>query len=160
MKTWLLRSAATAGASLVLVALAPLALADVPDAEHSGVVRSPALVTKVSLKAAKMKFSETCPRNLEFRGSIGTSGRATVKYTWVSSDERKWPELKLPAKGAGSHPVSGSWTVGEGNRGGEVKGWIQLKTLEPNAVSSDKVPVAIACGLPPPWTLPKPKPDK
>jgi hypothetical protein len=56
---------------------------------------------------------DKCPEDKGFLGRITTDGPAEVKYTWVSSDGRTWPEqsLKFP-RGRGKN-VTVVWKVGK-----------------------------------------------
>jgi hypothetical protein len=89
-------------------------------------------------------FNYQCPAEVAYLGRITTDGPAEVKYTWVSSDGRTWPEqsLKFP-RGRGKN-VYVIWKVGK--KGEETfKGWLQLKVLSPNEVVSKRSSIVVPC---------------
>jgi hypothetical protein len=104
----------------------------------------PGKVTGASLTVAvavsKPSQVSACPVTLNFNGSITTSGSAEVKYTWISSDNARWPEHTLNFAKAGTERVSETWQVG---MPGPL--WVQLKVLTPNAVVSPRAHYTVAC---------------
>lgn len=85
----------------------------------------------------------SCPDKIPFYGVITTNGATKVKYTWVTSDGKSWPDETLNFAAKGLKPVSTEWRVGA--PGKKVNAWIQLKTVEPNVKVSTKTTFAITC---------------
>jgi len=101
-------------------------------------------VTQAVLKIPRMQHSEAeCPADFWQGGFITTDGPADVKYTWVSSDGRAWPDHTLKFSAKGYKDVSASWTVGK--PGQHFQGWLQLKVIAPNAVTSNRANVHVRC---------------
>src|ERR1700674_1142266 len=93
-------------------------------------------VTAVRLKVQKSGRNIKCPADFSEIGAITTNGPAEVKYTWVSSDGRTWPEPTLKFSRSGGKNLSVTWNVGK--PGETVKVWLQLKVLSPNEVVSNR----------------------
>jgi hypothetical protein len=87
-----------------------------------------------------------CPADFGYLGRIWTNATTEVKYTWVSSDGRTWPEQSLkinPATHYGGRNVEVSWKLGK--PGETVKAWMQLKVLSPNEVVSNRSSIFVRC---------------
>jgi hypothetical protein len=93
-------------------------------------------VTAARLRVQKSGRNIKCPANFSDAGVITTDGPAEVKYTWVSSDGRTWPENTLKFTRSGGKNVSVTWDVGK--PGETVKVWLQLKVLSPNEIVSNR----------------------
>jgi hypothetical protein len=100
-------------------------------------------VIAVQLKTRKSGRSMKCPADFSDIGAITTDGPAEVKYTWVSSDGRRWPEHALKFGRGGQTSVSINWRVGEPGETAHV--WLQLKAISPNEVLSNKSPFFVDC---------------
>jgi hypothetical protein len=100
-------------------------------------------VTTVKLAVSKSGRELKCPADFSDRGVITTDGPAEVKYRWVSSDGRSWPEHTLKFTRGGSKDVSVNWKVGK--PGETVRVWLQLKVLSPNEVVSNKSSFEAIC---------------
>jgi hypothetical protein len=66
-----------------------------------------------------------------------------VKYTWISSDNARWPEHTLNFAKAGMERVSETWQVG---KPGPL--WVQLKVLTPNGELSPRANYTVTCPKP------------
>ncbi len=84
-----------------------------------------------------------CPFQVNFNGTITTSGPAEVTYTWTSSDNSTWPQGTLRFTGAGAQAVRESWTLGA--TGKTAAGWVRLKVLSPNTVMSNAAQFRFVC---------------
>jgi hypothetical protein len=100
-------------------------------------------VTAAQLRRGKSGRSIKCPADFSASGVITTDGPAEVKYTWVSSDGRTWPEHTLKFTRSGGKNVSVTWHVGKPGENVEV--WLQLKVLAPNEVLSNRSPFVGHC---------------
>jgi hypothetical protein len=101
-------------------------------------------VTAVSLRPHKTGAQKIkCPAKPTFYGEITTDGPAVVKYTWVSSDGRSWPQTSLTFAAKGTKSVSVTWELGK--PGHDVNAWIQLEVLSPNKVESAKAMFSFHC---------------
>ena len=100
-------------------------------------------VTSVKLRYVRTGRETRCPANFPGFGAITTDGPADVKYTWVSSDGRSWPEHTLTFRGAGSKNASMTWHVGK--PGEKVDVWLQLKVISPNEVLSKRSTFVVSC---------------
>jgi hypothetical protein len=101
-------------------------------------------VTGVQLRPLKTGPQKIkCPAKPTFYGTITTDGPAKVKYTWVSSDGRSWPETTLTFGAKGTKSVSVVWELGK--PGQNVNAWIQLEALSPNKVESTKTTFSFRC---------------
>jgi hypothetical protein len=100
-------------------------------------------VTAVRLKTLKSGREVKCPANFSDIGAITTNGPAEVKYKWVSSDGREWPERTLKFTRNGTKDVSINWRVGK--PGETVRVWLQLKVVSPNELVSNKSPFEAFC---------------
>jgi len=104
---------------------------------------APGKVTAAELVPGKSGRSVKCPADFSEHGTITTDGPADVKYMWVGSDGRTWPDQTLKFKRAGSKPVSITWKVGKPRE--RVHVWLQVKVLSPNEVSSNKCSFEAFC---------------
>jgi hypothetical protein len=101
-------------------------------------------VTGVRLRPIKTSMKKySCPASFTLLGEISTNGATKVKYTWVSSDGRSWPQRALTFTAAGLQSVS--QVAKFGTPGKSVSDSIQLSVLSPNAKLSNKVLLAFAC---------------
>lgn len=66
-----------------------------------------------------------------------------MKYTWVSSDGRSWPETSLTFGAKATKAVVVIWELGK--PGHNVNAWIQLEVLSPNKVESTKTTFSFRC---------------
>jgi hypothetical protein len=96
-------------------------------------------VTRATL-TANVPQSLGCPVNVTFHGTITTNGPATVRYTWVSFDGGTWPERTLNFFHAGTESVSEQREVFATG-----SGWLQLKVVSPNVVSSPRAAYKVTC---------------
>jgi hypothetical protein len=109
----------------------------------TGAGGGPGKVTHAALTVARSSAPNACPVSLNFNGTITTSGAAEVKYTWISSDNARWPEHTLNFAKAGTERVSETWQVG---KAGPL--WVQLKVLTPNVELSPRANYTVACPKP------------
>jgi hypothetical protein len=101
-------------------------------------------VTRVQLRPLRTSPQKIkCPVHIHLYGWISTDGPAKVKYTWVSSDGRSWPETSLTFGVKATQFVSVSWELGK--PGHNVNAWIQLEVLSPNTVESTKTTASFRC---------------
>jgi hypothetical protein len=101
-------------------------------------------VTSVSLRPLKTSSQKIkCPGKPTFYGEITADGPAVVKYTWVSSDGRSWPQTSLTFAAKGTKSVNVTWRLGK--PGHDVNAWIQLEALSPNKVESAKTTFSFRC---------------
>lgn len=101
-------------------------------------------VTAASIRAVKTRVGQPCPTHTPLYGTITTNGKTTVKYTWVSTDGKKWPTRDLTFNAAGSKSVTETWELGE--PGKKVDQSVQLKILSPNRLTSPKMTMDFTCG--------------
>jgi hypothetical protein len=102
------------------------------------------IVTGVEVQPVKTLLDQPCPVVLVFRGVITTARPATVRYTWVDSRGRTWPEHQRKFVHPGTNVVTHRWK--QGKPGKTIDEWVELKVLFPETRSSGKLPVHFTCG--------------
>ncbi len=103
------------------------------------------VVTALKLRPIKTSTKKyTCPAAFTLSAEILTNGATKVKYTFVSSDGRSWPQHTLTFASASQQSVSQSFKVG--SAGKNVNDSIQLSILSPNSLLSNTIVLALACG--------------
>ena len=101
-------------------------------------------VTTIVLRPIKTSIKKySCPAAFTLRGQIYTNGATKVKYTWVSSDGRTWPQHSVTFKAAGQQSVAEPAKFGA--PGKKVDDSIQLSVLSPNAKLPKTIVLAFAC---------------
>jgi hypothetical protein len=101
-------------------------------------------VTRAVVRVSPLaSVAASCPVQVNFAGDIATNGAADVQYTWTSSDNATWPHGTLHFTGAGTQAVKESWTLG--GAGQPVNGWVRLKVLSPNALTSNPAIFRFQC---------------
>jgi len=93
-------------------------------------------VTAAFLKADDGRPSGKCAMTVTFRGYITTDGPATVEYMFTRSDGAVGPAHVLEFQGAGTQPVSTTWTLGDANALPNYDGWQAIKIFSPNQMKS------------------------
>jgi hypothetical protein len=129
------------------------------------------LVKAVSFEADPATYTGKCPVGIQFDGSITASRAGTVKYRYVSHDNRKSPEFTLEFKAAGSQPTR-EWhrTLSKPEAGGRLaaapgastwdhQGWYRLDVLEPTGVKSTTTNYKVSCQEPKPARMIKIEPN-
>jgi len=120
------------------------------------------LVKNVSFEANPATYQGKCPVGIQFNGSITATRPGTVKYRYVSHDNRNSPDFTLEFRAAGSRPTR-EWhrTLGEPEAGGRLaaapgesawdhQGWYRLEVLEPPGVQSTTANYKVSCKAPAP----------
>lgn len=102
--------------------------------------KAAARVNRVTLGAVA-PAGKPCPVTVELNGTITTNGAVEVKYTWLSSDNSKWPESSINFAKAGTEKVNTTWQLGK-----TYAGWVQLKILSPNSIVSPRANFKVTCG--------------
>jgi hypothetical protein len=102
-------------------------------------------VTAVSVRPLKTSAKpKPCPADPTLFGTIYTNGATDVKYTWVTSDGKSWPDKTVKVTSSKLAGVSTSWKLGKPGEK-NVKAWIQLKVIDPNPALSTKMSFEFHC---------------
>jgi hypothetical protein len=102
-------------------------------------------VTAVSVRPLKTSAKpKPCPADPTLFGTIYTNGATDVKYTWVTSDGKSWPDKTVKVTSSKLAGVSTSWKLGKPGEK-NVKAWIQLKVIDPNPMLSTKMSFEFHC---------------
>jgi hypothetical protein len=102
-------------------------------------------VTGVQVRPLKTRVTPiTCPADFSILGEITTNGATTVKYTWVTSDGKSWPDKTLKFTALGVQGVTLNWKPGKPGKK-NVKAWVQLKIIDPNPMISTKMSFEFHC---------------
>ncbi len=126
--------------ALVLLSLSPIT------ATSAGPKKAPSgpAITGVELQdAQKFLAPQQCPLVMNFQAHITTARPVSVRYTWVDSHGRTWPEHHRRFSLPGVNAVRHTWKLGK--PGKTVDEWVQLKIISPEARLSNKVPVRFTC---------------
>jgi len=106
------------------------------------------LVRAISFEADPASYQGECPVSIRFNGSVTATRAGTVKYQYVSHDNRKSPEFTLEYKTAGAkHTRAWSRTLGKPDSGSkfaavpgetawDYQGWYRLDILDPKPAKS------------------------
>jgi hypothetical protein len=86
-----------------------------------------------------------CPLTIHFSGTIQVNWACTVKYRFIRSDGTAESTITLACGGAGSYPVSDTWSIGINH----YSGWKAIEVLSPVSIKSNKATFMVEC-LPPP----------
>jgi len=106
---------------------------------------SGSLVTGIIVGVDQYPFTGTCPKTINFWGTISAAGPGVVTYRWERSDGSDGTVIAigiLTFTGAGSQTVTDQWTRGEG------AGWQRLHVLTPNDAVSSKIDFVMTCWNP------------
>jgi hypothetical protein len=115
------------------------------------------LVKAISFEADPASHQGDCPVNIRFNGSITATRAGTVKYQYVSHDNRKSPEFTLAFKAAGTERTrTWSRTLGKPDSGTKLaaapgepawdyQGWYRLDILYPKPAKSVQANYQAAC---------------
>jgi len=102
-------------------------------------------VTAVSVRPHKTGVTPIpCPASPTLYGTIYTNGATSVKYTWVTSDGKSWPEKTVKVTSTKMAGVNVTWKLGKPGEK-NVKAWIQLQTVDPNPMLSTKMSFEFHC---------------
>jgi hypothetical protein len=90
-------------------------------------------------------YSGSCPKTVNFSGTITANDAGTVTYKWESSDgSNDSPVSSLTFSGPGSITVNRSWTLG--TRGNTFSNyWQRLHILSPTDVTSNNATFTLRC---------------
>jgi len=151
--------------------LAKAKIPNPPARQQSTPARLTHLVKAVSFEADPATYHGDCPVGIDFKGSITASRAGTVKYQYVSHDNRKSPEFTLEFKAADTQPTR-AWhqTLSKPEPGGRLatapggttwdyQGRYRLDILDPKGVSSTNADYKIACETPKPARMIKSEPN-
>ncbi len=128
-----------------------------PPRQKAKPARLTALVKTVTLKADPSDYQGKCPVGIKFNGSITATRAGTVKYQYVSHDNKKSPELTLKFDKAGtkttrlwsrtlSKPEAGSKiAAAPGKSTWDHQGWYRIDILDPKPTGSVKANYKVAC---------------
>ncbi len=131
--------------------------------------RLTSLVKAIKFEADPSTYHGDCPINIRFNGSITTSRAGSVKYQYVSHDNRKSPEFMLKFTNAGTQPTAawsrtlgkpdpaGSLTAATGEKAWDHQGWYRLDILDPRSVKKATAKYQVACQAPKPARVAKPQ---
>lgn len=120
------------------------------------------LVKTVKFEADPSTYQGNCPVGIEFNGSITATHSGTVKYQYVSHDNRKSSVFTLQFSKAGTKPTRAwSRTLSKPDAGSKVAaapnttswdhlGWYRIDILEPKPSGSIKANYKVACKAPTP----------
>lgn len=96
----------------------------------------PTPTTQVTGVSAWLDSGNSCSAGSTVRGTITVNAPTTVTYTWERSDGAQAGTKTLSFSAAGSQTVSETWLIGS-----QYSGWMRLRVLTPNAMSSAQVQV-------------------
>jgi hypothetical protein len=89
--------------------------------------------------------SSTCPRGIDFSGTITVNDAGSVTYKWESSDGTyNPPATSITFAGAGSQTVSTTWTLGSSGKT-FTDYWLHLHVLSPTDVTSNNATFTLRC---------------
>jgi hypothetical protein len=100
---------------------------------------SGSLVSGILVGVDKYPFTGTCPKTINFWGTISASGPGTVTYRWERSDGTANPTESVTFTAAGSKTITNLWTRGEGT------GWQRLHILTPDDMVSSQIDFVLTC---------------
>jgi len=101
---------------------------------------APFAVTKVQPKSAPASGTRTCPYAINYTYDITTNGPGTVTYHFEQSDTATSSTQTLNFTAAGTKTVSYTWNV---SSSGTYS--VRCRTLTPNNMSGNSVPVTVTC---------------
>lgn len=99
-------------------------------------------VTKVVAVAQSKTYTGPCPMNVDFLATIFLSRPARVEYRWERSDKTVGPREVVDIRGSGKG-VTTTWRVGSPRR--SFSGWVMLRVLSPNSLTSNMAKIQIRC---------------
>jgi hypothetical protein len=99
------------------------------------------VVQSVTLHALPANYNGPCPKIVRFRGKIRVNHPGTIRYRWIRSDGWRSPVRILHASHAGDYPLQTVWQLNHT----VPTGWMRLKVLSPQSLSSPKAYFHLHC---------------
>jgi hypothetical protein len=109
---------------------------------HAG----PSLMVKmVQASVDSPRYEGQCPITVTVSGIVEAQGTGNVTYNFLFSDKRSSPPSSIAFTGPNSQVVTAKWQVSSSM----PTGFVQLKTITPNAMVSDpSEPFSVVCTTP------------